>query len=98
MKLVIEVKDGSNVEVHKIVSATGMEFCLDWFAKLEMQDHTTLCTEEYHRLLWKCNEHYYCHDCGRKIAPSQTSTKEGQNDGRTEAIHRNIRKVTLALQ
>ena len=38
MKLVIEVKDGSNVQIYKKVTEKGMQFCLDWFAKNEMKE------------------------------------------------------------
>jgi hypothetical protein len=62
MKLVIEVRDGSNVEVHKYVTANGMKFCLDWFAKGEMQD--TVQNQRKSNMLEYIGEEAICVNCG----------------------------------
>ena len=58
MKLIIEVKDGSNVAICKKVTPTGMQYLLDLFAKDEMQDPRRLTTDEASASIqggtWEC--------------------------------------------
>ena len=80
MKLIIEVKDGSNTTIHKKVSSNGMKMFLDWFAKDDVQGSFRRTTDAPEMTVGdsgsvsehSINEptrHFVCKECGYTLTP-----------------------------